>query len=505
MSDQDLPGDERGDAEVPASEVEPGSQWSAPVGAASSGPEAGDPAGGAAPDSGLYDDTVPGMAVPPADPTSELPAEPSASESPAGPAGWGAESGPVPAGPAEQSPTWVATQAAPPIVPGPPAAGPPPARDRDGRSRNVLVGAIAGALVGALVSSGVFLAVRNDSGSHTVTTVVEKTAKPASSVIKSGTDIHAVIAKVQPATVAITTGSAVSSAVPLQDGSQFNSQQTGAAGTGFIISSDGYVVTNNHVIADAGGRIEVTFDSGSSKSAKVVGADSRNDIAVLKVDGVTDLPTVQLGNSSELTVGDDVIAIGNALALEGGPTVTRGIVSGLNRTIDTEAGTLTDAVQTDASINHGNSGGPLVNSRGQVIGIVDAIADPSTNQNVDFAIAIDHAKPVIETLKAGKKVQTAYMGVSGQTLDSSLASSLKLKVATGVLVHAVTSGSPADSAGIKKDDVLQSVDGKKLVSAEDLVAAVRNHQPGDKVTFKLDRSGTAESITVTLAQMPNSN
>ncbi len=224
---------------------------------------------------------------------------------------------------------------------------------------------------------------------------------------------------------------------------------------------------------------------------------------MLKVDNISGLPTVELGNSSELTVGDDVIAIGNALALEGGPTVTRGIVSGLNRTIDTQDGTLTDAVQTDASINHGNSGGPLVNSRGQVIGIVDAIADPSTNQNVDFAIAIDHAKPVIAALKAGQKVKTAYMGVSGQTLDSGLAGSLKLKVATGVLVHAVTSGSPADSAGIKKNDVLQSVDGKKLGSAGDLVASVRNHQPGDKVTFVVNRDGNTQNISVTLGEMPS--
>jgi S1-C subfamily serine protease len=464
VTDEDLPGDEHPDADA---DVE------APA------PEAGD---GTA-DEAAFDETA--LAVPAdADATNEIPAEPS---------GWGAESGPVAGDPAEAASSWAATQAVPPpvgpVVPAT-AVAPPPERDR--RSRGVVVGAIAGAVVGALVASGVFLAVRNDSGTKTVTTVVEKPAKPASSVIKQATDIHTVIAKVQPATVAITTGSAVKDTVPSQDDSGFSSQQTGAAGTGFVITSDG-------------GKIEVTFDSGSSKRAKVVGADSRNDIAVLKVDGVSGLPTVQLGNSSELTVGDDVIAIGNALALEGGPTVTRGIVSGLNRTIDTQDGTLTDAVQTDASINHGNSGGPLVNSRGQVIGIVDAIADPSTNQNVDFAIAIDHAKPVIETLKAGQKVKTAYMGVSGQTLDSSLASSLKLKVATGVLVHAVTSGSPADRAGIKKNDVLQSVDGKKLGSAEDLVAAVRNHQPGDKVTFTIDRSGNAQTISVTLGEMPSSS
>lgn len=491
MTDEDLPGEEHPDAEVEAPEPD----------AVSDSDAVSEPEVTSAPDeapAAAEDDTAPALAVPTAaEPTTEMPAEP---------AGWGAQSGPVASDPTAESSSWAASQGVPPpVAPVAPttAAAPPPERDR--RSRGVLVGAIAGAVVGALVSSGVFLAVRGDSGTKTVTTVVEKPAKPASSVIKQATDIHAVIAKVQPATVAITTGSAVTDTVPSQSDSQFNSQQTGAAGTGFVITSDGYIVTNNHVIAGAGGKIEVTFDSGSSARAKVVGADSRNDIAVLKVDGVSGLPTVQLGNSSELTVGDDVIAIGNALALEGGPTVTRGIVSGLNRTIDTQDGTLTDAVQTDASINHGNSGGPLVNSRGQVIGIVDAIADPSTNQNVDFAIAIDHAKPIIETLKAGKTVKTAYMGVSGQTLDSSLASSLKLKVATGVLVHAVTSGSPAESAGIKKDDVLQSVDGKKLESAEDLVAAVRNHQPGDKVTFTIDRSGTAETISVTLGEMPSSS
>ena len=159
-----------------------------------------------------------------------------------------------------------------------------------------------------------------------------------------------------------------------------------------MISSDGVIVTNNHVVEDAGGQIEVAFTDGTSKSAKVLGRSVENDLAVLKVDA-TGLPVAKLGSSDKLQVGDEVIAIGNALALEGGLSVTRGIISAKDRTVPEESGaTLYGVLQTDAAINPGNSGGPLVNSNGEVVGINTAIADPQEAQNVGFAISIDAAK-----------------------------------------------------------------------------------------------------------------
>ncbi len=240
MNDEDLPGDEHSDAGVAPEDT-------APEPAASDESVWAPPAA----DAGAPDATA-------TDTTSEVTAQ-----IPVGAAGWGAESGPVATEPDPATSNWVAS----PGVPVGTAAVAPAAiaassDERKGRSRSVLVGAIAGAVVGALVSSGVFLAVRDDSGRNTTTTVIQKAAKPASSVIKRSTDIHAVIAKVQPATVAITTGSAVSDAVPNADDSQFNTQQTGAAGTGFVISSDGYIGTNNHVNADSGAKIEITIDDG---------------------------------------------------------------------------------------------------------------------------------------------------------------------------------------------------------------------------------------------------
>ena len=182
-----------------------------------------------------------------------------------------------------------------------------------------------------------------------------------------------------------------------------------AAGTGFVISSDGEIATNAHVVADAT-KIDVAFSDGTSASAKVLGVDRTDDLAVVKVDktGLTALP---LGNSTDLRIGEPVVAIGNALALTGGPTATEGIVSALNRTIDTNDGEhLTHLVQTDAAINPGNSGGPLLTLDGKVVGINSAGSQDA--QNIGFAIAIDTAKPIVAQLQQGKTVTKAYLGVS---------------------------------------------------------------------------------------------
>jgi serine protease Do len=202
-------------------------------------------------------------------------------------------------------------------------------------------------------------------------------------------------------------------------------------------------------------------------------------------------------------VGDEVIAIGNALALPGQPSVTRGIISALNRSIDTQINTTLDhMIQTDAAINPGNSGGPLVNSAGQVIGINTAIADPSQAQNVGFAISINQAKPIVEELRKGKSIQPAFLGVVTQTVTPAIENQLNLKVGTGAVVQRVEPSSPADNAGIQQGDVVVKVGDAQVKQAQDVGNAVRGHRPGDKVTIVVNRGGTTKSVDVTLASRP---
>ena len=210
---------------------------------------------------------------------------------------------------------------------------------------------------------------------------------------------------------------------------------SGGEGTGFVIAPDGVIVTNNHVVEGAGGRIEVVFNDGTARKATVLGRSPELDLAVIRAQNVSGLPTVQLGSSAELVVGDDVVAIGNALALDGGLSVTRGIISAKGRTVDTDANTsLYNMLQTDAAINPGNSGGPLLNSRGQVVGINTAIANPGEAQNVGFAISIDSARPIIDQLRAGQAVELAYLGVQTKTVTPAIANELKLASPTGAVV-----------------------------------------------------------------------
>jgi S1-C subfamily serine protease len=391
--------------------------------------------------------------------------------------GWGAP--PPPSG------TW----GAPPVSPGPVGG-----RDRNGGGmKQMLIGALIGAVVAALVSAGVYIGVDNDSSSTPKTTVA---SARNTSVFATPSDVHAILERVEPAVVAVTTGAAANDVFGQSSGS------SGGAGTGVVISSDGFIVTNNHVVSDSGGRIEVTFNDGTHKQATLVGNDASADLAVVKVDA-NGLTPAALGDSDKLVVGDEVIAIGNALALPGQPSVTRGIVSALNRSIDTEVNTTLDhMIQTDAAINPGNSGGPLVNSDGQVVGINTAIADPSEAQNVGFAIAINQAKPIIEDLRKGKKVEPAFLGVVTQTVTPAIANQLNLKVTSGAVVQRVEQGSPADDAGIQQGDVIQKIDAATIKTAQDVGSAVRTHHAGDKVTVVVDRAGTSKTFTVTLGSRP---
>ena len=237
---------------------------------------------------------------------------------------------------------------------------------------------------------------------------------PNTSKIARTGDVQEILAKVEPAVVAIRTRT-------LSLGDLFKPVPGQGAGTGFVIGSDGVIVTNNHVIAGAQS-IEVVFADDRKMPARVIGRDPTTDLAVMKVDA-SDLPVATLGDSAALKVGDDVIAIGNALALEGGPTVTRGIVSAEDRSITAENGTrLEHVIQTDTAINPGNSGGPLVNSAGEVVGINTAVAGDA--QNIGFSIAINAAKPIIEELRQGTTRTRPFLGVKMFTLTPSIAQEL---------------------------------------------------------------------------------
>jgi serine protease Do len=290
-----------------------------------------------------------------------------------------------------------------------------------------------------------------------------------------------------------------------------NAGATGqGVGTGFIVRADGVIVTNCHVV-EGGTKITVftSADKPQEYDARVIGGDCEHDLAVLKIDA-TDLPTVELGSSADLELGQSVVAIGYALALEGGPTVTTGIVSSLDRTVQVQdpncdvcangSRTYSSVVQTDAAINHGNSGGPLLNMQGQVIGINSAGAD--TAENIGFAIAIDSVKAAIQQGIDSPLAPTGYLGVSTQGVTADMAYQLGLKVDHGAYVIATTPGAPADQAGVKAGDVIVSVDGQDVTSAEDLGTILNDLQPGKTVSVVVDRDGQEETFDVTLAARP---
>jgi S1-C subfamily serine protease len=391
----------------------------------------------------------------------------------------------APTTPAE-APT-LADPSAPPVA-GPPPPEPPavPERTRSRGWRSVLLAGVAGGLVGALVASGVYVAVDDDGSSSPAPTASAVIVRPSDRIARTG-DIAEILKADVPAVVAL-----------VDDGGP---DSGGAAGTGFVISSDGVIVTNNHVIEGAN-QIQALFSDGTTRDAEVLGRNGPSDLAVVKVDA-TGLPTIALGDSDNVQVGDDVIAIGNALALQGGLTVTRGIVSGLHREVGTDSGSaLEDVIQTDAAINPGNSGGPLVDAQGRVIGINTAIADPGSAQNVGFAIPISNAKTIIERLRDGK--QPAYLGVSTIDMSEAKLEGHDVSVDEGAYVKSVGASSPAQRGGIEAGDVIVAVDGKPVTSAASLGGLIRQHLPGDKVEIEVVRNGDDETVTATLDEAPSS-
>ncbi|WP_457570615.1 DegQ family serine endoprotease [Desulfovulcanus sp.] len=280
-------------------------------------------------------------------------------------------------------------------------------------------------------------------------------------------------------------------------GREFNRpQKQRSLGSGFIISKDGYIVTNNHVIEGAD-EIKVKFqDKHGDKTydAKIVGTDPETDLALLKIDADTDLPTLKFGDSDKIKVGQWVVAIGNPFGLD--HTVTAGIVSAKGRIIG--AGPYDNFLQTDASINPGNSGGPLLNLKGEVIGINTAII--ASGQGIGFAIPSNLAKNVIDQLKKHKKVKRGWLGVTIQNLDENTAKALGLETPKGALVASVTPGDPADKAGVKAGDVIIAVEGQVVENASELTRKIGGLLPGTKIKITIWRKGTVKDVYVTLGE-----
>lgn len=275
-------------------------------------------------------------------------------------------------------------------------------------------------------------------------------------------------------------------------------QQKGQAlGSGFIISADGTIVTNNHVIENAT-KITVTLDDGKELPAKLIGADAKNDIAVLKIEAEGKLPTVAWGNSDVLRAGDPVLAIGDPFGI--GTTVTAGIVSARGR--DLHSGPYDDFIQVDAAINHGNSGGPLVNALGEVVGINTAIYSPNGgNVGVGFAIPSAQAQKVVEKIVAGGTIEHGFIGVSIQPLDGQIAGAIGLKDAKGALVASVQPGSPAASAGTVAGDVILSVNGTAVADPRAVSRAIADLAPGDKADLTLWRAGKEAKLTLIVGRL----
>jgi serine protease Do len=277
--------------------------------------------------------------------------------------------------------------------------------------------------------------------------------------------------------------------------------QTGA-GSGIIISADGYIVTNNHVIEDAN-KVTVTLNNGDAYEATIVGADAETDLAVVKIDANNLDYLHLLSNSLEhLSVLDPVVAVGNALALPGGPTWTLGVVSNLGRSIELNTGVvLNDIIQTDAAINAGNSGGPLVNMAGQVVGINVAIA--SNAENIGFAISTDTAVSVVQSLITEGNVIRPWLGVEVSTVTSTIQHYYNLSVNAGALITSVTGGSPADKAGLRAGDVITSINDVDIGTSKDLVSAVGSHQIGDQMEIVYYRGNGQEVTNAVLKGSPS--
>lgn len=279
-------------------------------------------------------------------------------------------------------------------------------------------------------------------------------------------------------------------------------QRGKSMGSGFIIDSNGYIVTNSHVIGDGQyENITVSLIDGSTEVGEVLWYDTTLDLAIVKINR-TGLPTVEFGDSDELKVGEPAVAIGNPMTLDLERTVTQGIISGLNRSVAFENGTVIEPlIQTDASINSGNSGGPLFNAKGQVIGI--NTAKMSTAEGLGFAIPINTAKPIVDQIINDGTLSAVYVGIKGVDVETyETALGIDVTAEYGVVVAEVMSDSPAIEAGLKVGDVITAIDGDKIESMSDLKRNLYEYKENDKAEITIIRNGAEQKVTMTLKTKP---
>jgi putative serine protease PepD len=369
----------------------------------------------------------------------------------------------------------------------------PPAARRAGRLRIGVAGLVAGALIGGGAGAGV-AALSDDGGSGGTTPVAAQAVTITDP--ENATAVTAAAAKATPSVVTVYVSSGSSS----------------GSGSGVVLTDDGYVVTNNHVVtldsSTTTATVQVRTSDGTLYDATVVGTDPTSDLAVIKLDGASNLTPAGFANSDDVQVGDLAVAIGAPLGLS--DTVTDGIISATDRAVATgstqDDATVIDALQTDAAINPGNSGGALVNAAGEVIGINSAIATvasgapgssgQSGNIGVGFAIPSNTAQRIAEEIIADGTADTAYLGVSARTSGTE-------EVGSGAQVVQVQAGSPAADAGLTPGDVITAVGDRPITTSTELTAAVRGYAPGTKVSLTVQRGGDTSTVDVTLATASN--
>ena len=330
---------------------------------------------------------------------------------------------------------------------------------------------LAAMAVGAGAVLAVYVALGDNDSTKTIVRQVTVAAEPAS---QAPLDVAQIYNRTHSGVVEIT--------VTLPGGQ--------AQGSGFVYDSNGHIVTNEHVV-DGASSIEVAFPDGSKSSASLVGSDASTDLAVIKVDASSKLHPLTLGDSGRLSVGDPVVAIGSPFGLE--ETVTSGIVSALHRQMTSPNGfAIADSIQTDAAINHGNSGGPLLDSSAHVIGVNTQIkSDSGGNEGVGFAVPSATIKDVVSQILATGQAEHAYLGVQ---LDST---------ASNARLASVQPGTPAARAGLQSGDVITAIDGKTITSTNGVQSAISSKHPGDKISLTYTRDGQSNTVEVTLATRPD--
>ena len=388
--------------------------------------------------------------------------------------------------------------------------------------RSLAVVAVTAAVVGSVAGVAGAKLLDGGSSNSTTTSAVSSTTNSSSDTSRSeaalsseGLSAADIYQNVSPSVVEITS--------TLQSGGPFGQQAQGT-GTGVVLDSDGRILTNNHVI-DGAQNIQVRFSDGSTSSAKVLGTDPANDLAVIQAtDSGLQLHPAQLGDSDALRIGDPVLAIGNPFNLES--TLTQGIVSATGRTYSTGANTrpIRNMIQTDAAVNPGNSGGPLLNSQGQVIGINTLLENPTgdnVNVGIAFAVAINTAKQSVSQMESGQTVSHPWLGIAGVDITPAVAKEASIDAQKGVYVTLVSAGGPASKAGLKGaftsqnqatssstvrpgGDAILAVDGKDVSTLEQLAGYLdENKKPGDNVELTVARNGNQMSVQVQLAEWPS--